>query len=249
MGIRFLCPNGHKLNVKSFQAGKRGICPHCGARFTIPKRKHPARVGQSRTAQTPLMSTTRKSSRSNPPNRLLNKPRNKPQSQPRASRQPFGEQIDVNVDQPVVPPTVPPQSADPLAEAPGASWYVSPPGGGQFGPANADIDEDVDRRRPGDRRFARVARGLGRLGRSVDGLTPLGAPRNRFVSAVAQRPPTRSPPRASQSPNRPAEPPGSPSGVLGAASLGDSRRATRRSAGSASSPCWWWCCSSFLFGW
>ena len=36
MGIRFLCPNGHKLNVKSFQAGKRGACPHCGARFTIP---------------------------------------------------------------------------------------------------------------------------------------------------------------------------------------------------------------------
>jgi hypothetical protein len=36
MGIRFHCPNGHRLNVKTFQAGKRGVCPHCGAKFIIP---------------------------------------------------------------------------------------------------------------------------------------------------------------------------------------------------------------------
>lgn len=36
MGIRFYCPNGHKLHVKAFQAGKRGICPHCGASMDIP---------------------------------------------------------------------------------------------------------------------------------------------------------------------------------------------------------------------
>jgi hypothetical protein len=36
MGIRFYCPNGHKLNVKAFLAGKRGICPQCEARFEIP---------------------------------------------------------------------------------------------------------------------------------------------------------------------------------------------------------------------
>lgn len=36
MGIRFLCPNGHKLNVKTFLAGKRGICPDCDARFVVP---------------------------------------------------------------------------------------------------------------------------------------------------------------------------------------------------------------------
>jgi hypothetical protein len=36
MGVRFYCPNGHKLNVKEFQAGKRGICPFCGAKFLIP---------------------------------------------------------------------------------------------------------------------------------------------------------------------------------------------------------------------
>lgn len=36
MGIRFNCPNGHKLNVKEFLAGKRGVCPECGAKFVIP---------------------------------------------------------------------------------------------------------------------------------------------------------------------------------------------------------------------
>ena len=37
MGIRFVCPNGHKLNVKAFLAGKRGICPDCDARFIVPE--------------------------------------------------------------------------------------------------------------------------------------------------------------------------------------------------------------------
>lgn len=37
MGIRMFCPNGHKLNLKSFLAGKRGVCPHCGAKFDIPE--------------------------------------------------------------------------------------------------------------------------------------------------------------------------------------------------------------------
>jgi len=37
MGIRFLCPNGHKLNVKAFLAGKRGICPQCDAKFLVPQ--------------------------------------------------------------------------------------------------------------------------------------------------------------------------------------------------------------------
>jgi hypothetical protein len=36
MGIRFFCPNGHKLNVKEFQAGQKGICPFCGVKMDIP---------------------------------------------------------------------------------------------------------------------------------------------------------------------------------------------------------------------
>ena len=37
MGIRFLCPNGHKLNVKADLAGKRASCPECGAKLVIPQ--------------------------------------------------------------------------------------------------------------------------------------------------------------------------------------------------------------------
>ena len=36
MGIRFFCPNGHKLNVKSHLAGKAGFCPECGIRLIVP---------------------------------------------------------------------------------------------------------------------------------------------------------------------------------------------------------------------
>ena len=36
MGIKFFCPNGHKLHVKSFLGGKLGICPHCGQKVRIP---------------------------------------------------------------------------------------------------------------------------------------------------------------------------------------------------------------------
>ncbi|NLE39953.1 MAG: hypothetical protein GX621_18200, partial [Pirellulaceae bacterium] len=36
MGIRVQCPNGHKLNIKATQAGKRGVCPRCGIKFDIP---------------------------------------------------------------------------------------------------------------------------------------------------------------------------------------------------------------------
>ena len=57
MGIRFYCPNGHKLNVKSFLAGKRGICPHCGVRFEIPQQsvatnKIPTAVPEAPLAET-----------------------------------------------------------------------------------------------------------------------------------------------------------------------------------------------------
>lgn len=36
MGVRFQCPAGHELHVKAHLAGKRGICPQCGAKFIVP---------------------------------------------------------------------------------------------------------------------------------------------------------------------------------------------------------------------
>ena len=45
MGIRFTCPNGHKLHVKTFLAGKRGVCPQCGVKILIPSAEEPQQVG------------------------------------------------------------------------------------------------------------------------------------------------------------------------------------------------------------
>ena len=36
MGIRFFCPNGHPLNVKTEFAGKKGFCPKCKVKMRIP---------------------------------------------------------------------------------------------------------------------------------------------------------------------------------------------------------------------
>ena len=36
MGIVCHCPNGHRVKVKDTLAGKRGLCPQCGATFSIP---------------------------------------------------------------------------------------------------------------------------------------------------------------------------------------------------------------------
>ena len=51
MGIRFRCPNGHKLHVKSFQAGKRGRCPQCGVKLLIPLESDPALVQEPKPSQ------------------------------------------------------------------------------------------------------------------------------------------------------------------------------------------------------
>ncbi|MDO4630666.1 MAG: hypothetical protein Q4C70_15910, partial [Planctomycetia bacterium] len=34
--IQFLCPNGHALSAGVHQAGKKGRCPECGAKFMVP---------------------------------------------------------------------------------------------------------------------------------------------------------------------------------------------------------------------
>lgn len=46
MGIRFRCPNGHKLNIKTFLAGKRGVCPDCGVSFRIPTEEAAEQAGK-----------------------------------------------------------------------------------------------------------------------------------------------------------------------------------------------------------
>ena len=37
MGIMAQCPNGHRVKVKDHLAGRKGLCPTCGAKFRVPK--------------------------------------------------------------------------------------------------------------------------------------------------------------------------------------------------------------------
>jgi hypothetical protein len=217
MGIRVFCPNGHKLNVKSFLAGKRGVCPHCGAKFDIPAAKtdtakaeaatdaargdasdeqvhsvgHVASRGGSATATAPSAGSAEKQAshlvkgagtarRGIPaaapavgvPTAPVAPVTPAGQGLPSAAPvtpaalatvqvsavQPGAGQVGalpVGAVQPVaaqplgalgaIPGFAPalggptalvrPAIADPLAEAPEASWYVRPPSGGQYGPA------------------------------------------------------------------------------------------------------------------
>jgi hypothetical protein len=51
MGIRFFCPSGHRLHVKSFLAGKRGVCPDCGTSVEIPMQSDARAVSSKKRGQ------------------------------------------------------------------------------------------------------------------------------------------------------------------------------------------------------
>lgn len=125
MGIKFQCPNGHKLHVKNFLAGKRAICPKCGARVVVPAESSMVAASEPEAAgdeslpeqsmEIPLAGAlfdaiqAERSTASTPA--------------PQSAAAP--------------PPPGPPLHA--IDEAPGAVWYVRPSGGGQFGPASGEI--------------------------------------------------------------------------------------------------------------
>jgi hypothetical protein len=137
MGIRFHCPNGHKLNVKSFLAGKRGICPHCGIKVDIPDDAEDKNSVTVDAAPQTVPAEAAPASRPAPvPATTAAAHAMAPASVAAAP---------VTASRAAVPaaisaaPAAVPAPADPLSEAPNAVWYVRPPSGGQFGPASAEI--------------------------------------------------------------------------------------------------------------
>ena len=195
MGIRFLCPNGHKLNVKAFQAGRRGICPYCGAKFKIPAESvlpsekpsadlssagttpavstpaapsvvgtstfeqdlelhiqttspaFPETLANAATVQDPALSiepaetaTTTSVSAQEAEEEQNGEILAEPAAAKSLSMP--SESTDEEATASVKPPAPAPSALtepDPLAEAPNAVWYVRPPSGGQFGPAQTDM--------------------------------------------------------------------------------------------------------------
>ena len=140
MGIKVFCPSGHKLNVKTFLAGKVGICPHCAVRFSIPKDPGSARV-QTEVATARKKRRRRRRRKSSAGSPML-------VTTPAAAE---GAGVVVNpvaaVFVPAAQSVAGPMSSvgspaatvgDPIAEAPAARWYVQSTAGGRYGPAPGD---------------------------------------------------------------------------------------------------------------
>ncbi|MEN6457646.1 MAG: DUF4339 domain-containing protein [Thermoguttaceae bacterium] len=139
MGIRFHCPNGHKLNVKDFLAGQKGICPVCGVKMQIPLQstrpssRNP-RHDDAQSSPSPQPQEPSDSSGVNQFAFLHESPQEAPPDPtPSASQEtPWADPVDVPDARPV-------ETADALAASGAAAWFVRTPGGGQFGPANAEL--------------------------------------------------------------------------------------------------------------
>ncbi|MDP6719567.1 MAG: DUF4339 domain-containing protein [Pirellulaceae bacterium] len=128
MGIRFYCPEcSRRMNVKTFLAGKRGICPHCDARWEIPLESEiPEGAPRIRpnteptgTKPTGLTAQTVAASPASMAAAKSNAPAN---GDPLPSFE-------------AIAPTV----GDPIDASPNAVWYVRPASGGEFGPAKGDV--------------------------------------------------------------------------------------------------------------
>ncbi len=156
MGIKFLCPNGHKMNVKAFLAGKRGKCPKCGASVRIPQETPASDSGEDLLgdAAEPNSAPSTAVAVSVAPAPAVAAPATSypvPTVRPvlpvgapaiptvpamTPGYQPAGPAA-LRGPQPISAPV--PMGVDPIAQAPNSIWYVRPPSGGQYGPARGDI--------------------------------------------------------------------------------------------------------------
>lgn len=130
MGIKFRCPNGHKLNVKSFLAGKRGVCPKCGTSMRIPLESTRGQDPDS-AADEGEGDDLLDEAKFPAPGRAAALARAATAAE---SKSPAAA---VAIAAPATMPVA--AAADPIAEAPAAVWYVRPPGGDQYGPARGDV--------------------------------------------------------------------------------------------------------------
>jgi len=121
MGIKFRCHAcDKKLHVKAFLAGKRGVCPKCGAKVRIPLTSQDPSNGAAGQDERPAGASAAVSAAVAPDAAHT-------AADPTATERRAGSQARTS------------SGPDPIAEAPDAVWYVRPPTGGQFGPADGKI--------------------------------------------------------------------------------------------------------------
>ncbi|MEZ6108649.1 MAG: DUF4339 domain-containing protein [Pirellulaceae bacterium] len=185
MGIRFFCPHcDHRLHVKEFLAGRKGICPHCDQGIRIPPHSttdsssgqdseeesdsveaptatravapgeavvtheatSPREATSSREATLPRdgahregSSTTPSRSRSARPSDDKRPARSGTGRRQEERRQGSSDHDDIVEDDIVEIATSDDDQLDPIEAAPHLVWYVRPPAGGQYGPAEGSI--------------------------------------------------------------------------------------------------------------
>jgi hypothetical protein len=150
MGIKFHCDScGKKLNVKAFLAGKRGICPHCGSKISIPANAAAVQTSASVGADSGVSAAASATASPTQPAAATVGGSAAMTASPRAV--PTGPAPGAALARPAgpaaahavapAPAAVAPAgfASDPISEAPHAVWYVRPASGNQFGPAAADI--------------------------------------------------------------------------------------------------------------
>lgn len=143
MGIRFRCHQcGHELHVKDFQGGKRSKCPACETRFRIPLVSAEQSIPVDNSVSDDSSQSAAASSSTGTAAGTLPAESTMPLPDARES----DSQIDSGSDTPeeigsAVKMSSERSPAQPQAilDAPGATWYVRPPAGGQYGPAPADV--------------------------------------------------------------------------------------------------------------
>jgi hypothetical protein len=175
MGIKFYCPNGHKMHVKGFLAGKKGLCPKCGVRVEIPTQSvqhalpqldQPRRVNSgndSSPGPPPAKTVVRRNS-----DPVFGIPADEPALED-VSAETVGEEASPAVS--LVPPAAveqtepdpdssagimeieieaPLPAADPIQVPAAGAWYVHLPSGKQLGPVAGDtVREWLDQARIG----------------------------------------------------------------------------------------------------
>ena len=133
MGIKFNCPAcGRPLNVKSELAGKRGRCPKCQAKITIPAESAADSSGSQADDASGFAATVA----------TVVPVAGSDVSAPVAPA--AGAGFVAVEDQPTVslaakPAGAPTAVVDPISEAPQMQWYAMPPGAAnQYGPAKGE---------------------------------------------------------------------------------------------------------------
>ena len=137
MGIVSFCPAGHRIKVKDSLAGKKGVCPTCGARFRIPLASvtPPAATAAVSLPEATIVSLDATIAARLPRVLLLNRPTETVHHEVAARThhalvEPIEQEVELVFEETCRHPAI--------AERPDLAWCIAVPGGTASEPMQAD---------------------------------------------------------------------------------------------------------------